>query len=485
MEASVRGINLVAVLGLMSELCRDKSYEYAASIASILRLLCLHGEFIWRTREFTDVPGNHYAANIAALAIIGAELRDHYPNANKWMRFAAANVSKQVRTQFLSDGVNFEKSLSYHRLVTTLFVLAVQVLESLEFHVDDGVKLQLRRACNYSAQCTRPDGRHPMVGDSDEATVLGWDGRDPSDPGPLHGLAAAYFQDPSLRTSDELPIEVPWLLGWDGLQAWKAMAAHPINWSYRASYPDGGAVVVRESGDYLWVDVGEVGMFGRGGHGHNDLTAFELWLDGHALLVDPGSYMYTGDAESRNLFRSTAYHNMLVVDGLEIAPLESMWRIGPEAEPVDVRVDFSGEETCIAAGHLGYQRLTDPVGYRRTLWFNSESGRLKVVDALECDGHHRVERFFHLADAVFAEVSGEGQVCLYSGKYEWVLEADGPAHIELITTWRSISYGRRKAALSVVVTNDVRGSAELTTEVRSTSRATTLPAAMGGPPHTI
>jgi len=63
------------------------------------------------------------------------------------------------------------------------------------------------------------------------------------------------------------------------------------------------------------MDVGEFGKKGSGGHGHNDLMSFEVSLSGVPLVVDPGCPVYSGDPQTRNLFRSTAYHNGLKVDG--------------------------------------------------------------------------------------------------------------------------------------------------------------------------
>ncbi len=50
-------------------------------------------------------------------------------------------------------------------------------------------------------------------------------------------------------------------------------------------------------------------MRGRGGHGHNDILSFELFLNGFNVVTDCGAYLYTASREWRNRFRSTAFHN--------------------------------------------------------------------------------------------------------------------------------------------------------------------------------
>lgn len=464
MEASVRGINLVGVVGVWSALHGTQT-DHAAT-ADLLTLLAVHGEFIWRTREFTDVRGNHYAANVTALALLGVALEEHYPPATAWADFAAEALVDEVHLQLLADGIDFEKSLAYHRLVTMFFLLAAHSLRGRNPTVTEAVSARLRQACQYSADCTTPSGKHPGIGDSDDATVLGWDGRLSTDPAPLHAFAAAWYGDGTLRTGSDLPVEALWLQGSQGLEAWRRMGSGTaLDSSVRSFYPAGGAVVVREAGTYLWVDVGEVGLSGRGGHGHNDVTSFELWMQDTPLVVDPGSYMYTGDMQARDLFRSTRYHNVVEVDETEMAPLVSLWRIGPEATPTDVEVELAGAEAVIRAGHRGYERLGDPVRYHRTIAFDPLGQRLTLVDSLAGRQTHRVRQLFHLSTGVTARTPGDHEVMLSAGKATWVLRAGPTTAVELVTTWRSHTYGHRESATTVVLTSTVQGSAELHVEI--------------------
>ena len=69
---------------------------------------------------------------------------------------------------------------------------------------------------------------------------------------------------------------------------------------------------------------------GRGGHGHNDILSFELWLDGINLVTDCGAYLYTASREWRNRFRSTAFHNVVQVDDEELNRFlvpDNLWQL--------------------------------------------------------------------------------------------------------------------------------------------------------------
>ena len=59
---------------------------------------------------------------------------------------------------------------------------------------------------------------------------------------------------------------------------------------------------------YVSMRVVQVLMAG-GSHGHNDSLSIDVWANGKSLIVDPGTYVYTGDLKQRHLFRSTAFHS--------------------------------------------------------------------------------------------------------------------------------------------------------------------------------
>src|SRR4029077_13276749 len=115
------------------------------------------------------------------------------------------------------------------------------------------------------------------------------------------------------------------------------------------AFPHGGFYVLRSERAHVIVDCGEVGMQGRGGHGHNDILSFELWLDGTNFVTDCGAYLYTASRDWRNRFRSTAFHNVVQVDDEELNRFfipDNLWQLHDDARPRDVvwrpgkRIDY-------------------------------------------------------------------------------------------------------------------------------------------------
>src|SRR6185369_3917681 len=129
-----------------------------------------------------------------------------------------------------------------------------------------------------------------------------------------------------------------WLGGPDMLDAFDTLPAATAAEASKA-FPDGGFFVLRSERAHVFIDCGEVGMHGRGGHGHNDILSFELWLDGINLVTDCGAFLYTASREWRNRFRSTAFHNVVQVGTEEINRFispDNLWQLKDDARPQDV-----------------------------------------------------------------------------------------------------------------------------------------------------
>jgi hypothetical protein len=159
---------------------------------------------------------------------------------------------------------------------------------------------------------------------------------------------------------------------------------------------------VREGGHYLLVTNGVVGTKGIGNHKHNDQLAFEYHVAGRPLLVDPGSLAYTGDPSTRNLFRSTASHNTVRIDGVEQNELkpELLFRLFESSHPEHLRFERTEAHVEYQGRHVGYRRLEAPVTHERTLRFLRGSGALLIADLLAGHGDHVLTWHFHAAPGV-------------------------------------------------------------------------------------
>ncbi len=457
MEVSMRILALVVTLDML----RLLGPVPESLLEILLRALSTHGEFVWRNREYSELRGNHYAANVAALAAAGAALEHSYPNALQWSTFARETAGAEILRQFLADGVHFEKALGYQRLVVELFLFTALTSERRGTPLPSAALERLHVACRYLAECVRPDGLTPKVGDDDDGRVFHFDLVPAADVGPTLATARLLWSDPALVHARAGRFASPvWFMGLRAIREWADPgAATPATPSCR-HFSSGGVVVARNRNNFFWMDVGEVGLHGHGGHGHNDLLSFELVWNGHAVFVDPGSYVYTADPVLRDLFRGSAYHNGLTVDHEEIAPMQGMWRIGSQAQPGCVQVHADGPKVRICAGHSGYARLVDPVVHGRNVRIDWQTGNFEVVDDLRCSGIHSTVRALHLARGMAATMDECGAVISDQGS-AWRLTWNLGARAVVEDGWVSPSYAVRQPAVVLRLVDQIQSNAQL------------------------
>lgn len=211
---------------------------------------------------------------------------------------------------------------------------------------------------------------------------------------------------------------------------------------------------------HVFVDCGEVGMHGRGGHGHSDITSLEVWLDGLNLITDCGAYLYTASREWRNRFRSTAFHNVVQVDGEELNRLVSpdhLWQLRDDARPQDVVWEWGGRADYFRGSHNGYARLDPPVAVTREVLLAKEGPDVLVRDSIDGRGPHVLAWRFHLDPALDAEVCGR-DVRLRGagpglGNDAWlqIVQAVPDLSVTVEESWVSPSYGVRVPAKVVEI----------------------------------
>jgi hypothetical protein len=146
----------------------------------------------------------------------------------------------------------------------------------------------------------------------------------------------------------------------------------------------------------------DCGPLGAGNHGHIDLLHFEAYAFGRPLLVDPGRFTYHegGGTNWRVLFRGSAYHNTVTIDGRNQVRYEfdkTRFKIrGPEPARELLAFDSGAEVDSVHGVCRSHEY--DAVHERRIVFVGGEYWI--VSDLLTATGPHDYDVWFHLsADA--------------------------------------------------------------------------------------
>ena len=450
MDVALRAVSWIWGFYFMADApaCRDEKFR-----AAFLRSLYMHGEFVATHLEKADVNGNHYLCDGVGLVFLGCFFR-RSRRAAQWLAVGRDLVTQEIFNQTTADGVDFEQSTAYHRLVLEAFLTSYELLKRNGEPVSDACWSRLERMCEFVQAYTKPDGSTPLIGDADDGRIQILGTQALNDHRYLLSSAALIFTRGDFKTSaDRCWEETFWLMGADAPSRFASVAgdARPLE---SAAFADGGVYVLRGSGAHMVIDCVEVGMNGRGGHGHNDIISFELFMNGRNFVTDCGAYLYTASREWRNSFRSTEFHNGVQIDGEElnrfIGP-DALWQLRYDAVPAGAGLTRTAGADAFRGGHRGYQRLASPVSHVRECIVDKTAPRVTVRDRLDGAGTHAVAWRFHLDPRVSAALDGRDVRLSCDSRDVW-LRSDLPStfNVSLEPGWVSPSYGVKVPATVVV-----------------------------------
>ncbi len=451
MDVALRGISWIWGFFFMgaSRSCADPGFRRA-----FLRSLYLHGEFVFTHLETSDVNGNHYLSDGAGLVFMGLFFR-HTRRGRQWLEKGRAIILGELFAQTSEDGVDFEQSTAYHRLVLELFLTSYLLLEHAGVSVPDANWQRLSKMIEFVAAYTKPDGLAPLVGDADDGRVQKLGGQRLNDHRYLVCAGAVRFGRPDLkRAGGAFAEEAFWLLGLAGAAAHDRLQAAEDE-PRSVAFPAGGFYVMRNRHAHVFIDCGEVGMAGRGGHGHNDILGFELFLNGVNVITDCGAYLYTASREWRNRFRSTAFHNVVEVDGEELNRFigdDALWQLRYDAHPAGVRWEPGERDDYFRGGHDGYRRLNRPVHSSREMIVAHDQPLVVLRDTLAGDGEHDLVWRFHFDPALTPELHGTNCRLRRGDDLVWMrLDEASATAARIDSGWVSPSYGVRVATQVLIV----------------------------------
>jgi hypothetical protein len=453
MEAALRATNLLAAFRLF----RRSPHLTETRLSALLETFDEHGAHIRRNLEFSYlVTSNHYLSDVVGLLWLGVCLPE-LEAARGWCEFGLREMLREMDKQVLADGADAEASTGYHRLVAELFLYSFLLCRANRIEIDERHWQNMRAMLEYVNSYLRPDGRAPLVGDTDSGRFIPVTRRGADEHAYLLAVGAVVFKEPRWKSTvvstahgeGTTPEEVLWLLGVEGVEAYRALGgAAEARVSSRA-FPNAGTYVMRADDLYLLFNASGAGLGGRGSHGHNDALSVEVSAGGASLVADAGTYVYTADLAARHLFRSTAYHSTVEVDGEEqnTTDARAPFVIGDEARPRVIVWESTQTRDHVEAVHEGYRRLASgAVTHRRAVTFEKHGRVWLVEDVLTGAGEHTFRFFFHFAPGTSARVRADGivEVCdKMTGACLLVVPLDVRERPTLEARWSSRDYGER------------------------------------------
>lgn len=409
-------------------------------------------------------PNTHLTGEGLGLFYFGTLLPE-FRCAARWRETGLKILLEQLSRHVRPDGVYFEQSSYYHRYTTDFYTHFYILSLANRYSIPAKVELTLKLLLDHLMYITRPDGTTPLFGDDDGGKLLMVEDRPANDFRALLSTGAVLFGRSEYRyVAGNVAEETLWLLGAKGVGDFDLVPSRQPEFE-SAAFQHGGYYVMRDgwskTSNYLLFDCGPHGEV-CGAHAHADALSFDLSVRGHPVLVDPGTFTYTGSKQERDWFRSSPAHNTLTVDGesSSISGGPFSWNTIARAQLLAWisrrRFDY------VEAEHDGYKRLVEPVSYKRAILFLKNDYWL-IRDRVESDGDHRYDLWFHFSSTPKVSLLSDNAVCCSAE--DAALQICSFAHGARSRTensWLSHCYGEKSPAHAHVFSGNGRDQEFLT-----------------------
>jgi hypothetical protein len=282
MDVAIRAVNWLWALALLA----GSPLMTEVWLTEVLASLVAHGRFLMDNLEVRDdgVTTNHYLADLVGLLYLGLCLKEVH-DAEGWKAFALRELVREMDRQVLADGAHYESSLSYHRLVTEMFLSSAVLCRCHGLELPPTFHDRLEKMCEFVQGYTKPNGLAPQIGDGDNGRLhilTGYGHADVRDHRHLLAVGAVLFDRPDWWSASG----PSWVEGlWFGGLRCAAWRREPVSaQSGSRAFPEAGLYILRGRADYALLNCNPLGSRGVGTHKHNDLLAVEMHLGGKIFL---------------------------------------------------------------------------------------------------------------------------------------------------------------------------------------------------------
>lgn len=418
--------------------------------ALLVTMIAAHAERIDKNIGFAlSTRGNHAITEAMGLWLAGLmfpELR----HAGKYLSKGRKLLEREASYQLFPDGTYSMYSLNYHRFVLQIYLYAMRLSEINRVPFSSQLQESISASVEFFTQLIAPKtGEMPVFGSNDGAQAYALNSCDFNDYRPVSQLGHCLLYGERLFEKGPWDEDLYWLCGAEALNA----GADEIS-QEKGSFPDGGVYILRDLDSKAVIRCSDY----RERPSHADQLHLDLWMRGHHVVCDAGTFLYTGEGIWRNGLARTPVHNTVTVDGLDQMDMLSRFTWVDWAKAKVLREgDFEGL-TLWQGEHDGYQRLADPVTHRRTV-MNLGSDRWLVLDHLTGKRSHDYRLQWLLTDLPYER---DGNWFLLQPGTENIRVAVGAVEMKADPSivrcdpdttrgWRSRHYGHKEAALSIVL----------------------------------
>jgi hypothetical protein len=348
MECALRLLAVCYAMDLIRPWIQAQDRVWTAVAALVFN----HAELIRKRLSVHGSTSHETLAAAAALVHAGSLFSEIEP-AERWLAVGLYLLEQETPRHISHDGGSIEQGFGYLQFSTDLHGLVVALLDHRQHPFPDKIRKAFDRSRDFLGEFRNiSDGTLPRIGDGDDGSAL-----------------SPFLRFPGTGKKRRAALTTFHLSGYSIIR---------------------GCDLQRAIFDH-----GPLGMAPSYAHGHADALSVTLHVGSREVLIDPGTYTYTGDGRWRAYFRGTRAHNTVMVDGLNQAVPD-----GPFSwsHPFDTHLVYRDEapdgKITVIARHYGYKTRLGVTHLRGVSY--EPPGSWIIWDWLTGSGVHHLELNWHL-----------------------------------------------------------------------------------------
>lgn len=299
----------------------------------------LYSQYLYlQKHQEKHLLANHYFEDLKSLIIASYLFKD-----DKKLNCYLKDFKKQCDEQILADGVHYELSLMYHKLILEDVMRIGMLAKQPDFPDCNWISQFIQKMTDACYSLEKGIGRTPLFNDSGDNVA---------------------------KTCEQLCLAADNKFG--------------IKHAQKDAFEASGYYKLYDGNRALIFDAGKIGVDYQAAHGHCDCLSFELSIDGKPLFVNSGTYEYQGDL--RKCFRTTHAHNTVEINGHEQSQCWGGFRVAKRIS----KVYGSMGEGEVKGGYKNY------LGEEHQRTVSMKDGILVVTDTTKAQGNVPVRSFLHI-----------------------------------------------------------------------------------------
>ena len=239
----------------------------------------MHEQYLYLSKHIEkDILGNHYFEDLKTLVLCSIFFDD-----KPMLEKSLILFKLECREEILKDGMHYELSFMYHKIVLEGLLRVVIALKGIG-RIDEELKKIVQSMLDVAWSFEEGLERIPLFNDSGDNV-------------------GKSLKSIVMTCKNELNIE-------------------PL---YKDKLLTSGFYIFKWDDYKLIVDAGQIGPKYIPGHAHCDALSFELYKNGRPLITNCGTYGY--QCLERQFYRGTSAHNTVMINGMEQSQCWGAFRV--------------------------------------------------------------------------------------------------------------------------------------------------------------